>query len=296
MTARRRPGPRRIAILGHVARPGVRRAVTRLRQALARQGREVRLDELLAAEMGLPGYPLDELARWCQLLITLGGDGTVLAGGRALAGRPAALLAVNLGGLGFLAAAEARELEPSLRAVFEGRWRVAQRRLVEAAVLRRGRRVRRGVAMNDAVIKGAGGYAAIHLRLAALGEDLGHLVADGLIAASAAGSTAYSLSAGGPLLAPDLEALVVTPACPHSLGSRSLVLAADAEVSVQLIGSFDHTLLLLDGQDSFVLEPRDEVRIRLGRTAVRMFQNPRRAFVRALRVKLGWQGSRKRSL
>jgi NAD+ kinase len=296
MTAPRRHGPRRIAILGHVSRPQVRRAVIRLRALLARQGREVRLDELLAAEMGLPGEPLAELAGWCQLLVTLGGDGTVLAGARALAGRSGTLLSVNLGGLGFLAAAEAPELDRALRAALGGEWPVARRRLVGASVHRRGRRVRRGIALNDVVIKGAGGYAAIHLRLAALGQDLGHLVADGLIAASAAGSTAYSLSAGGPLLAPDLEALVVTPACPHSLGSRSLVLAADADLSVQLLGSFDRTLLLLDGQDSFVLEPRDEVRIRLDQAAVRMVQNPRRPFVRALRTKLGWQGSRKRSL
>ena len=296
MTATRRRGPKRIAILGHVARPEVRRAATRLRTLLARQGREVRLDERLAAEMNLAGYPIAQLARWCQLLVTLGGDGTVLAGARALAGRSAALLSVNLGGLGFLAAAEGRELDAALRATLQGEWPVARRRLVGASVHRRGRRVRHGLALNDVVIKGAGGYAAIHLRLAALGQDLGHLVADGLIAASAAGSTAYSLSAGGPLLSPELEALVVTPACPHSLGSRSLVLAADAEISVQLIGSFDRTLLLLDGQDSFVLEPRDEVRIRLDRTAVRLIQNPRRPFVRALRNKLGWQGSRKRSL
>src|SRR5207245_992368 len=114
-------------------------------------------------------------------------------------------------------------------------------------VHRGGRRIRRGIAMNDAVVKGAGGYAAIHLRIAALGQDLGHLVADGLIAASAAGSTAYSLSAGGPLLAPDLEALIVTPVCPHSLGSRSLVLGGEAELSIKLIGSFDRIHLLLDG-------------------------------------------------
>jgi len=168
--------------------------------------------------------------------------------------------------------------------------------MVRVAVQRRGRRVRSGLAMNDAVIKGAGGYAAVHLRLTALGQDLGHLVADGLITASAAGSTAYSLSAGGPLIAPDLEALVVTPVCPHSLGSRSLVLTSDAELSVTVIGSFDRVLLLLDGQDSFPLERRDEVRIRLARAAARLVRNPQRPFVRALKTKLGWQGSLKRSL
>ena len=291
-----RGGARRVAILGHVGRPAVRRAALRLRATLARQGREVRLDELLAAELELPGWPLEQLAQWCQILLTLGGDGTVLAGARALAGRRGALLGVNLGGLGFLAAAEARELDAALRATLAGRWPVARRRLVRVAVQRRGRRVRGGLAMNDAVIKGAGGYAAVHLRLAALGQDLGHVVADGLITASAAGSTAYSLSAGGPLIAPDLEALVVTPVCPHSLGSRSLVLTSDAELSVTVIGSFDRVLLLLDGQDSFPLERHDQVRIRLARAAARLVRNPQRPFVRALKTKLGWQGSLKRSL
>ena len=289
-------GPRRVGILGHVCRLEVRRVAARLAAGLQRQGRDVRLDELLAAEMGRAGVPLGELARWCQLLITLGGDGTVLAGARALAGRSGAMLSVNLGGLGFLAAAESRELVPALRATLAERWPLVRRRLVGAAVHRRGRPLHRGLAMNDAVIKGAGGYAAIHLRLAAFGQDIGHLVADGLIAASASGSTAYSLSAGGPLLAPDLEALVVTPACPHSLGSRSLVLAGDAEIRVRVIGSFDRTALLLDGQDSIALEPRDEVRIRLERTTVRMVQNPARPFVHALQSKLGWQGSTRRSI
>jgi NAD+ kinase len=150
--------------------------------------------------------------------------------------------------------------------------------------------------MNDAVIKGAGGYAALHLRISALGHDLGHLVADGLIAATAAGSTAYSLSAGGPLLAPDVEALVVTPVCAHSLGSRSLVLGPGAEISVRVLGGFDRALLLLDGQSAVDLEPRDEVHARLDRTAVRIVQNPDRPFTRSLQAKLGWQGSARRSL
>ena len=109
--------------------------------------------------------------------------------------------------------------------------------------------------MNDAVVKGAGGYAAIHLQMRALGQDLGHLVADGLITATAAGSTAYSLSAGGPVLSPEVEAIVVTPVCAHSLGSRSLVLSPDDEIALRLIGSLDQTVLMLDGQEHVPLEP-----------------------------------------
>jgi NAD+ kinase len=287
---------RRVALLGHVRRVQVRREAVRLRAMLARRGCEVRLERLLAIEMGAQGSGLGELARWCDLLVTLGGDGTLLAGARAMAGRRGALLSINLGGLGFLAAAEAGETDVALRAALSGDWRAARRRVLSATVRRRGRTVRKGIAMNDAVVKGAGGYSAIHLRLWALGQDLGHLVADGLIAASAGGSTAYSLSAGGPVMSPDLEAVIVTPVCPHSLGSRPLVLPPDADVTLMLIGGHDRIVLLLDGQESIDLEPRDEVRIRLDRRSVRLIQNPDRVFTFTLRKKLGWQGSAKRSL
>jgi NAD+ kinase len=152
------------------------------------------------------------------------------------------------------------------------------------------------VALNDAVIKTAGGYSALHLRLAALGSDLGHLVADGLIAASASGSTAYSLSAGGPVLSQTVEALVVTPVCPHTLGSRSLVLSARDTLELHLLGALDRVLLLLDGQDPVELEAGDDVEIALARTSVRVLDNPARPLARALHAKLGWQGSERRSL
>ena len=293
----RRRGRRiRLAILGHTGRPAVRRQAARLLSRLRRSGNEVRLDERLAAEMGLGGHPLQSLAQWCGILLSLGGDGTALAGARALAGRRGTLLPVNLGGLGFLTVAEAPELDRALRRALAGEWPVARRRVLRAVVRRRERTVRRGLAVNDAVIKGAGGYAALHLRLRALGHDIGHLVADGLIASGAAGSTAYSLSAGGPVLAPDVEALVVTPVCAHSLGSRSLVLAAGSEASVVVLGSSERILLLLDGQEQLELEAGDEVRVRLDRTRVRVFENPERPFARVLKSKLGWQGSVRRSL
>ncbi len=292
MTAR----AKRVGILGHTGRPGVTRAAARLATLLRRRGAQVRYDARLGGEAGADSMPLDALAAWCDLLVTLGGDGTVLIGGRALAGKRGTLLPINLGGLGFLTVAESDEIAVALKHALDGTWPVVPRRMVSALVRRRSRTVARGVAMNDAVIKGAGGYAAIHLRLATLGSDLGHLVADGLIAATAAGSTAYSLSAGGPLLAPDVDAMVVTPVCAHSLGSRALVLAPGSELEVQVIGSFDRTVLLFDGQESVDLSPGDNVSIRLDRTSVKIFQNPKRPFGMSLQNKLGWQGSKKRSM
>lgn len=287
---------RRIGILGHTGRVAVRRVALRLARRLERRGCTVRVEQTLAGQIGVEGVPLAKLASWCQVLISLGGDGTTLTGARALAGKRGVLLPVNLGGLGFLTVAEVGELGPAIDAALRGRWPVVPRRTVAAVVRRRGRVVVRGLALNDVVVKGAGGYAAIHLRLEVLGRDLGHLVADGLIAATAAGSTAYSLSAGGPLLAPDVEALVVTPASAHSLGSRSLVLGPDAELRVHVLGSSDRPVVLFDGQDPIPVEPRDEVLVRLSRRGVRVFQNPERPFTHTLRTKLRWQGSAKRSM
>jgi len=286
---------RRVAILGHTDRPGVRRAAARLAGRLARRGLAVRIESELARQIGAPPVPLPALARWCQLMISLGGDGTVLTAGRALAGRRGALLPINLGGLGFLAAAEATDLDAALRAVLTGRWRIAARTGVSAVVRRRGRVRARAFALNDAVVRSETSYAALHMRLSALGYDLGHLVADGLIAASSSGSTAYSLSAGGPVLAPDVAAMVVTPACPHALGSRSLVLSPRSTIEVQVLGP-GAALLVCDGQEPRALQRGDVVELRLARAAVRVYENPRRPFLRALHAKLGWQGSTRRSL
>lgn len=290
------PGVRRIAILGHTGRPGARRAAMWLRAALRRRRMDVRLEATFAASIGLEGEPLARLARWCQILVTLGGDGTALTGARALAGRRGTLLPVNLGGLGFLTVSDGGGLAAAVRRALAGRLEVTRRRVLSAVVRRNGRVVHRGVAMNDGVVKGKGGLAAVHLRLAAFGADLGYLVADGLIAATPAGSTAYSLSAGGPVLDPQLEALVVTPACPHALDTRPMVLGAGAELAISVLGSIDHVVLLLDGQEVFALERHDDVRLRLDRRVVRVFRDPASPFARTLQSKLGWQGSSKRSL
>lgn len=287
---------RRVAILGHTGRPEVRQATQKLAAGLAKRGHTVTLEETLAASMKQRGQPIGKLAANAELLVSLGGDGTALRGARAMAGRSGALLPINLGGLGFLTAAEFGEADAAIEAALTGEWPANKRRMVEASVTRAGRKVHSGRAMNDAVVKTSGGYAAVHLRMRALGADLGHLVADGLIAATAAGSTAYSLSAGGPVMTPDLDAFVVTPVCPHTLASRSLVLSAKERVQLRFVGAFDRTVLLLDGQDVFDLETGDEIAIGLSKATVRMVSNPDRPLGRMLQTKLGWQGSEQRSM
>jgi NAD+ kinase len=291
------PAPRRIAIVGHTGRDSVRRMALRLRTKLQRAGATVRFERDLGIACNQPGEPADKLGRWCQAMISLGGDGTVLIAARAMAGQRGVLLPINMGGLGFLASAEEEDADEAIRSAFGGKWPIAIRTGVETRIRRaRGGRTRvEGFALNDAVVRSAISYGAVHLRVTALGHDLGHLVADGLIAASASGSTAYALSAGGPIVAPNLHALVVTPACAHSLGSRSLVLAPGSVVTARVISRVP-ALLVLDGQDAIELLHDDEVDMQLAKATVRVYENPGRPFLRALQAKLGWQGSEKRSL
>src|SRR5262249_34582818 len=163
-----------------------------------------------------------------------------------------------------LAAAEGRELDAAVDAAIGGQWRVATRTGVVSRVRHgsRGKAMPVGFALNDAVVRSARSYSAIHMRVSALGQDLGHLLADRLSAASSRGSTASSLWAGGPMVAPDLDALVVTPACAHALGSRSLVLAPDSQVTIRVI-SPGTALLVLDGQQADELKKDDEIELQL---------------------------------
>jgi NAD+ kinase len=284
----------KVGILGHRARVSVRRDAARLLASLEPLGCEVRLDQPLTASLKRPGHPLSAIGRWCDVLISLGGDGTALRGANALAGRRGALLAINLGGLGFLTVAEEADLDRAVDGALRGQWPVIERRLVEAVVTRRGKRLYHGLAVNDAVLKAAGGYSAVRLRMSALDTELGDLVADGLIVASAAGSTAYSLSAGGPILSQSVEALVVTAVCPHAIASRSLVLASGEACEALVRGSFDPVSLYLDGQESARLQPNDQLRVTLSHESVRLFQNPDQPLGRALRAKLGWLGTERR--
>src|SRR5688572_19067051 len=137
--------PRRVGILGHTGRPGVRQAAQRLAATLLRHDHDVEVEQLLARDMRRPGRPLGALARWCEVLVTLGGDGTALKGARALAGRRGVLLPVNLGGLGFLTSAEEPDLERAVRLALAAEWAVARRRLIQAVVKRRGKTIHRGL-------------------------------------------------------------------------------------------------------------------------------------------------------
>jgi NAD+ kinase len=306
MTARRgksraRPAIRRVAIVGRVSRAAVVKRLGGLETWLRKQGLAVLRVHGEENASGLSWQPDPvgaRAARGADLLITLGGDGTILAAARILAGTRVPILPINLGRLGFLASFEGHELESAVASALAGTLQVETRRLLRSSLESPGALRPRplGVALNDVVLKPEATYRALRLDVTAGDTFLGHVIADGLIAASPSGSTAYSLSAGGPVIAPGLDAIVVTPVCPHTLGMRALVLPPAFELRVT-VRSRDKAgaIVSLDGMEGLPIGPSDTVKIALARGGVRFLRSPGHTLPVALPHKLGWSGSPRRS-
>lgn len=255
----------RAALVANPARPGVEAALRGLVALLTERGWSSAVDA--ATPLEAPGLAADVLD-WddleAELLITLGGDGTLLHAARRLAGRPVPIFGVNLGGLGFLTAAAPASVAERIVPVLEGRAPVEPRMTLHAEVLRGDRVVAAHSALNDAVVHRSGSPRVGRFSLAVDGSSLGAYPADGVILATPTGSTGYNLSAGGPLVAPGVDAMVLTPICAHALSIRPLVTSPDSVVEVRVERGAPGMLLILDGQVEVDLEVGDAVRVRRG--------------------------------
>ncbi len=222
-----------------------------------------------------------------RLLVTLGGDGTLLAGGRLAAAAGVPLLGVNLGRLGFLTELEVGELPKGLERFLAGKHRLDERTLLDCRLLRDGRQVLRVQALNEAVIHRGGDPGLIRLGLGIDGQDLGVIDADGILVSTATGSTAYALALGGPILEPDLEDLVLVPMNPFALTVRPLVCVPSRSITIEL--PRDAATLTIDGTSSGQLKPGDNLAVAAydRKLGLVRFSPPER-FYKVLRQKLGW--------
>lgn len=235
-----------------------------------------------------PAVSREELGEKIDLLIVLGGDGTLLSGARAVGHRKVPILAVNLGGLGFLSSVTLDELYPVLETVLSGGHKTSERIMLEANILRGGKSVERQNALNDAVITKKTLARMLEFDVFIDGAPVTRYRADGLIVATPTGSTAYSLAAGGPIVDPHVEALLVTPICPHMLTNRPLVIPDKARVEIDVAATEEPVYLTLDGQVGFQLESRDRVAVTQSANRVLLVQPPRKTYFDVLRSKLRW--------
>jgi len=269
-------------------RPRAARLGARMLAMLRRRGLRVLVDVEGGLD-GAPAHPKVDLARECDLVVVLGGDGTLLAVARhARADVP--ILGVNMGELGFLTEVTEAEALPMLARVLAGRFEL-DRRLTLAAALERGGRVRRRArALNDVVISNGSLARIVEFTVTVDDQPLARYRADGLIVATPTGSTAYSLSAGGPVVEPTVQALVVSPISPHTLTNRPVVLRPEAVVRIVLAERERDAVLTIDGQETMALAGRDAIVVRRGRTPVSLVRSPDRTYYDVLRAKLGWGG------
>jgi len=234
----------------------------------------------------------EDIPHLVDLVVVLGGDGSLLAMADriSLAGRDIPILGVNFGHLGFLTEVTVGELYTSLEAAIAGTAAEDVRLMLSACVVRNGQRLADYRALNDVVITRGALSRIIELSVSVGGEFVARFTADGLIVASPTGSTAYNLSAGGPILHPAVDAFVLTPIAPHTLTNRPVVIPASEEVCVQPMAAdaTQDVFLSLDGQSGAGLEPGDEVRIRRHETPVRLIRSGTHSYFGVLREKLRW--------
>lgn len=282
----------RIGILANPHKPEALPTMHALREVLLARGCTVVLDTQTAAMAGVPdGTPATELAARVDLAAVIGGDGTMLDALSRLGDFNKPIAGINIGRLGFLTSCTDGELDAFALAVTTGRFTISQRSLLDAVIHRAGREDQTFIALNDVVLARGETGRLVSVEARVNGELLNHYRADGLIVATPTGSTAYSLSAGGPLIAPSAGVFVITPICPHSLGQRALVLADDSRVEIAPdAGQTEPMLFTVDGRETMPLEVGGRIEVRRSKRVLRLLVLEDRSFYEALRQKLRWQG------
>jgi NAD+ kinase len=282
---------RTVGIISRPRREDIARVVPPLIEWLRAHGVEVVCDSETGECIGpLTGQTRkrEELPAHSDLLIVLGGDGTLLSAARLAAARQVPILAVNLGGMGFLTTVPQDELYQILEEIFSEKHRVSDRVLLEARIVRDGAVIRRQIALNDAVLNKAALARIMDVVLRVDGEYVTTYKADGLILSTPTGSTAYSLAAGGPIVYPTVESFVVTPICPHTLTNRPLVIPDTAKIEIDFQSEDAAVFLTLDGQIGIELARGDHIVVRKAQEKLRLVRPAKKTYFEILRSKLKW--------
>lgn len=280
---------KKIGIIAKPHSPEAKPVIEALIPWLKERQKEVFVDADTAAATGLPAiYQKSKIPGLVEMIIVLGGDGTMLSVARLIEGRDVPILGVNLGGLGFLTEVTLDSLYPTLEQVFKQEFIPQERLLLKAEVLRQGETVAHSYCLNDAVISKGFLARMIKLETSVNGQFVTSLRGDGLIIATPTGSTAYSLSSGGPIVHPAVDAMVFTPICPHTLTNRPIVIPATARVEAILKSAEEGAIATFDGQVGVHLRQHDIVSITAVDHRIKLFRSPRRNDFQVLRTKLKW--------
>ena len=281
-----------VGIIGKHGDPSVRDTLLSLVDFLLSRGQEVIIEDVTAGLLDavhLPAAPLSVIARQCDLAIVVGGDGTLLHAARNLAEENVPLLGVNLGRLGFLTDISPDTMIASLEQILAGEYDEEQRFLLRSTIGTKARPGRPARALNDVVLHKWNIARMIEFEIYVDGRFVDAQRSDGLIVSTPTGSTAYALSGGGPLLAPELNAIVLVPICPHTLSNRPIVISAESLVEIAICdGHHPHVRVTCDGQTNMPVRRDESIRISKDDHHIRLLHPRGHDHFNILRSKLGW--------
>jgi NAD+ kinase len=281
----------KVAIIGKYGLKPHKALIQEIHELLLKKKKEVFFDENVAPILNEKAMTKAQLLKKADLAIVLGGDGTLLKTARALSKKKVICYGINLGTLGFLTESQPEKAVDGLKRILAGKYVLDQRFLLRVTVYRNGKKIRTDLALNDAVINQGSKARLIQLKIESNQRLVNRFKADGLIISTPTGSTGHSLSAGGPIVHPKLNAFVLTPICPLSLSNRPVTLPNDRQlkITVETIREYhERVALTLDGQTTFSLEYEDEVKVRKSSRDFYLARMTGENYFKALRAKLGW--------
>ncbi|MFT5588795.1 MAG: NAD+ kinase [Bradyrhizobium sp.] len=284
------PPLKTIAIVGKPTAVGITQSLCEIADFLVASGRVVVLEHETALSTGMTGYPLmtpEQIGTSADAAIVVGGDGTMLGIARQLAPFDIPLIGINQGRLGFMTDIPLERMMPLLTDIFDGKVVSERRSLLEGVVYREGKPIFNALAFNDVVVSRGAGSGMVELRVDVDGHFMYNQRSDGLIVATPTGSTAYALSAGGPLLHPSLDGIVLVPIAPHALSNRPIVLPDYSEIIITVISGRD-TSVNFDMQSLASLQLHDRIVIRRSAHTITFLHPPGWSYYDTLREKLHW--------
>jgi NAD+ kinase len=280
-----------LGIYAHWQKVGAAASLRDLIQELSAHDVDYLVEEKAAKLVGQPGYSLDELYHRVDLFVALGGDGTLLRLVRDLRGKMKPVMGINFGSLGFLTCFAGPEYAAAAKAIAMGDYRVDERTLLEASIERNGKAIYSQIGLNDVVVTRGERSRLVRLHLFIDQTRLTEYNADGLIIATSTGSTAYSLSAGGPIVMPNSGVFVVTPICPHVLTNRSVIVSNKSAIRLLPSSGEQQLSVSVDGQESVQLSAEDAVTVRPAEEKLPLLLPKILTFADILGAKLRWSGS-----
>jgi NAD+ kinase len=284
--------PKKVGLIAHPRKAGVAKLIALVTEELRRVGISPYLEQSTAALIGEKSDATTaQLAAETDLLVVLGGDGTILNVAGQLGDHVRPIFGINVGSLGFLTCSTSTDYREAVQAIAKGRINFSERTMLQAQVISAGHKGAVTVGLNDVTLSRGKLSRLILLHTRVNGEALTEFNADGIIVATPTGSTAYSLSAGGPIMAPESGVFVITPICPHVLTNRSIIVREDSSIEIEVSDPDDPVYLSIDGRDPTRLQYRDIVAIRRTEKKLPLAVMPNVSFFGVVRQKLKWSGS-----